>query len=105
MDESAPVKKQQQSMSRLAHRYIQDAYAKAKRSPQFEMAHDQAQLSDRVKANKWCIPDGGGRSFTKLFGADHDQKINQTASHSERTDPDKEIGNEDAKDLWVHALN
>lgn len=64
-----------QSMSRLAHRNIEHAYTKAGMAHEFEAAHDQAQLSDRVKQNKWYSR--WWRSFTKFFGGQHDQKINQ----------------------------
>lgn len=62
-------------MSRLAHRNIEHAYTKAGMAHEFEAAHDQAQLSDRVRQNKWYSR--WWRSFTKFFGGQHDQKINQ----------------------------
>ena len=66
-----------QSMSRVAHAYLQHAFKKANRSAQFEKAHNQAQLSEKVRDNEWYKR--WWRSFTKFFGGGHDQNINQTA--------------------------
>ena len=67
----------QQSMSRVAHAYLQHAFKKAGRSSQFNKAHNRAQLSEKVRDNEWYKR--WWRSFTKFFGGGHDQNINQTA--------------------------
>ena len=80
---------QKQSMSRVAHAHIQHAYKKAQRSQQFAKAHAQAQLSERVKDNKWYTR--WWRAFTKFFGGGYDQKINQTAFGSQINHQSSEI--------------
>jgi len=63
----------QQSMSRLAHRNIRDAYIRAGLAQKFNEAHEQAGLSQNVRHNEWY--ERWWRAFIKLFGG-HDQTIN-----------------------------